>query len=496
MDRPELVLLAFDESQATSAAVAPLLPLLERSLRAAGYESGLVHHRGDLEKALSESIPALLFIGERFDGESGLSIAAAQLERFPTLPILLLAEEGSLRTIQAAWAAGLSGCLYPPLQANDVWQAVERSLGRARRLGDWLRREVKRTTSSLEQRAALSEAEKKRLETILASLGEGMIVLDAQQNIVLLNAAARRLFGLAEADLTGRPARTALSHPELRALLEETGERSPRYSEIHTEDGRVFNAQRTPIPGVGCVITLQDVTHLKQLDRMKNDLVNAVSHDLRSPLTAILGYAELIERAAPLTAQQQEFMQRLRSGVQHTAALIDHLLDVGRLEAGLDAYRELVHLDSLVLHSVSLLEPIIREKDLRVHPQIEPNLPPLRANPFRIQQVVDNLIDNALKYTPPHGEICIRLRAREGQLILQVTNSGPPIPAEEQARIFDKYYRARNADESVAGRGLGLAIVKSIVEGYHGRVWVESAPGSATSFIVLLPAARDEPPSR
>ncbi len=496
MAAPDLILLAFDEAQAASPAMASLLPLLEHSLRAAGYESGLVHHRGDLERALSESAPALLLIGERFDGESGLSLAAAQLERFPTLPILLFAEEGNLRTLQAAWAAGLSGCLYPPLQVNEVLQAVEHSLRRARGLGDWLRREIKRTTSSLEQRAALSEMEKKRLETILASLGEAVIVLDAQQNIVLLNEAARRLFGLGEADLTGRPAAAVLSHPELRALLEKAEDQPVRYYELPLEDGRVFHAQRTPISGVGCAITLQDITHLKQLDQMKNDLVNAVSHDLRSPLTAILGYAELIERAAPLTAQQQEFMQRLRSGVQHTAALIDHLLDLRRLEAGLDTYRELVHLDRLVLSSVSLLESIIREKGLRVHQEIEPDLPPLHANPFRIQQVVDNLIDNAVKYTPPQGEISIRLRAREEQLILQITNSGTPIPAEEQAHIFDKYYRARNTDKSVAGRGLGLAIVKSIVEGYHGRVWVESAPGSATSFIVLLPASRDKPPSR
>jgi DNA-binding NtrC family response regulator len=147
MAKRELILLALDES--------PILNLMERALRAVNYEVAIVHGQDGLIKALDASSPALMLIGETFDDQSGIELAEAQLARFPTLPILLFSEKDTPGTVKSVLMAGLSGFLHPPLKTDDIVEAVKRSLARARNLGDWIRREVKQTTSSLEKRALI-----------------------------------------------------------------------------------------------------------------------------------------------------------------------------------------------------------------------------------------------------------------------------------------------------------------------------------------------------
>ena len=480
MSKRELILLALDES--------PALRLMERALRAVDYEAAIVHDRDGLIKALDESFPSLLLIGETFGGENGIEIAAAELDRFPTLPILLFAEKDTTGTIKAVLKAGLSGYLYPPLKTDDIVDAVKRGLARARHLGDWIRREVKRTTSSLEKRAKISEAEKTQLESVIANIEDGVIVLDDEKNIVLINRAARAAFGLETIELTGQPIESLISNEDVLAMLAKSEGSAVKYYEINFDDGRVFNAQHTPIPKIGSAITMQDITYLKRLDQMKNDFVHTVSHDLRSPLTAVIGYAELVERVGPLNEQQKEFIHRVKGSVQNITALVNDLLDLGRLEAGFDARRELVQVENVLQYSLGLFESLIRKKNIHLYQNIANDLPPLRANPIRIRQMIDNLISNAIKYTPENGEIRILLLTEEHQIILEVTDNGPGIPRDEQARIFEKFYRASNVAEDTKGTGLGLAIVKSIVDSHHGRVWVESALNRGASFFVVLPA--------
>jgi two-component system NtrC family sensor kinase len=266
------------------------------------------------------------------------------------------------------------------------------------------------------------------------------------------------------------------------------GEASGPYrSEVTLEDGRVFNAQVTPIPEVGLAVIFQDITHLKELDRIKSDFVNTVSHDLRSPLTAILGYVELIERVAPVSDQQVEFIRRIELSVQNITALINDLLDLGRIEAGFDVRKEIVPLRALVYHTVDSLRSRIEDKALLLEVDVLEDLPPILGNPMRMRQMLMNLIGNALKYTQAKGEICVSARAQGGQIILQISDNGRGIPLPDQPYIFDKFYRASNVSGE-SGTGLGLAIVKSIVENHQGRIWVDSTPGQGSKFTVVLPA--------
>ncbi|MFO3797209.1 MAG: histidine kinase dimerization/phospho-acceptor domain-containing protein, partial [Anaerolineales bacterium] len=324
MTQQPLILLAFPPS--------PERVIFERALQGIGYEVALAESRPAAEKIFQEAIPALLLLHHAFDG-NGLDFAANLLERFPTLPVILYEEAEKVTSYRRALALGISGYLFPPLRLEDIRETIEHSLRRARRIGDWVRSEVKRTTASLEKQIELSEAERRRYENIFSGIEDGVILLDSARRIVLINPAAQRIFGLASAEnLRGRPLLDVIFHPDLQALLLQSSDARLSYHEIHFEDGRAYHTQITPVHQVGEVITLQDITYLKELDRMKNDFVQIISHDLRSPLTAVLGYTELIERVGPLTDQQRLFLARLKTSVENITALVNDLLDLDRLE--------------------------------------------------------------------------------------------------------------------------------------------------------------------
>lgn len=331
-----------------------------------------------------------------------------------------------------------------------------------------------------------------KLEIILTKVKEGIIVVDHGGRLMLVNPAARALFGLGEARLSGKPVGDVFRHPDLLECLSEEKAAAPFRAELNLEDGRILNAQFTPIAEVGLVVTMQDITYLKELDRIKSDFVHTVSHDLRSPLTAILGYIELIERVGPINDQQREFIRRVQVNVHNITALIDDLLDLGRIEAGFDTRNEILSLADTVHFVVESLRDQIAEKNLAVTVNIPGELPALLGNPLRLRQMLNNLIDNSIKYTPPGGSIHVQVEARGEQIILQISDTGPGIPPGDQPFIFDKFYRARNIAEGTPGTGLGLAIVKSIVENHHGRIWVNSFPGEGATFTIVLPTIEQE----
>ena len=284
-----------------------------------------------------------------------------------------------------------------------------------------------------------------------------------------------------------------IDHPDLLAILEDIKNNKnndpTHHHEISFPDGRVGSAQVTPISDIGYAVTMQDITYLKEVDRVRNEVVHTVSHDLRSPLTSVIGYTELITRAGPLNDNQQEFLKRIQESVAHINTLINDLLELGSIEAGLDTRREWVQLDVLLLYSLDMLQGQIKSKHIKVQSDVSESLPALQANPVRLRQVFDNVVGNAIKYSNKNGEVKIFLKAEGDQIILQVTDNGPGIPAQDQAHIFDKFYRGKNMDKQ-QGSGLGLAIVKSIVDAHRGRMWVESTVGQGSSFFIVLPVNR------
>jgi two-component system NtrC family sensor kinase len=477
MPNPVLVLLAIDDEQA--------LQLFQQALAAGSNETAIAGDRAALDKALQESSPALVIISQGFDKTDEFEVAATVLERLPTLPVLLFFQQDSPEALKKALRVGVSDCLFAPLRIDDIRRAVKNSIRRANRLGDWTRREVKSTTASLQQRVD----ELQKLDTVMMHIEDGVIILDNKSNLLSINPAARRAFGLwQDDDVSGKPVKEVLPHPDLNALLDAGANNPVPHHEITFDDGRVLSAQYTLIPNIGLAVTMQDITYLKQIDRLKNEFVHMVSHDLRSPLTAILGYMDLLGRVGPLNEQQGEFIKRVQASVQNITALVNDLLDLGRIEAGFDSQGELVPLEGIIRFALETLDGQITDKRLNLHlnlPQMD--IPQVRGNPIRLRQMLDNLIGNAIKYTPEDGDITIELGVQSEQVILRISDTGPGIPPVDQPHVFEKFYRASNVPKGVGGSGLGLAIVKSIVDSHQGRVWVESLLGKGSTFTVVLP---------
>ena len=333
-----------------------------------------------------------------------------------------------------------------------------------------------------------SEVERNKLETILTQVEDGVVVVGLDGRIILVNRTARSAFTLEDIILEGKPAKEIFQHPDLLDIFEDNKIHVSR-TEINLDDGRVLNAQITPIPEAGLAITMQDITQLKELDRIKTDFVNTVSHDLRSPLTAILGYVELIDRAGPTTEQQKEFIRRVQFSVNNITTLINDLLDLGRIEAGFDARKEIVPLPAIIQYAVEGLRNRYTEKNQTVTMDIPKDLPSVLGNPVRLRQMIANLVSNSIKFTPIDGKVAVRARSEAGQLILQVIDNGSGIPPADQPYIFDKFYRGSNIPYDAPGTGLGLAIVKSIVENHQGRIWLNSTANQGTVFTVVLPIA-------
>lgn len=405
------------------------------------------------------------------------------LEAHPQVAVIVLSDHYSEKNALQAIRQGCHD--YLPLDQYERWlTAVQRAVLRRRQ-----------TAAQAQALYQVAEAERQRFVAITTRLEQGIIILDLQDRLVLCNPSAQAAFELPSQNYIGQPIRdvitraVTLNGSELLDILEQKACVQSYHFELVLPDGRVMDAQVVLVPEVGRVITLLDITHLKELDRVKSDFVHTVSHDLRSPLTAILGYVELLDRVGPVTAQQAEFIRRIQTSVSNITTLINDLLDLGRIEAGYDGRKEAVHLAAILHYCIDNLYGQIQAKNQTLDLDAPENLPVILGNPVQMRQMVSNLLGNAIKYTPPGGAIRVRADVEAENMILQISDTGSGIPLAEQAFIFDKFYRASNVTEDVPGTGLGLAIVQSIIQAHQGRIWVDSDPGKGTTFTVVLPVA-------
>ncbi len=450
----------------------------------AGYGVIQVLNGADLRKALQNKRLDLLFLGDRLPDEDSFELAEELKTMYPTLPVVLLAKKASRDHLLHSMQLGFVDYLTLPLDKETALEAARRGVERKRRWDGWLKKETGRITGPLNQR--LSE-----MESILEQVNDGVVVLDPQNHIVMVNKAMRRAFELSDKDLLGMPAKNLFHNEELLRILEDPNAQAD-HLEIQSPQGGFYDLHVSRIPAVGTVASLHDISNLKQLDHLRKDFVNTVSHDLRSPLTAILGYVELIERAGPVNPQQIEFIQRVKSSVHATTELINDLLNLGRVEVGMIDELTPVDMKVVVAQQLEVLQAQAQEKKQTLKMAEPGQLAPVLGSRTQLAQMANNLIGNASKYTPPGGEIRVLLRQEQNQLILHVADNGPGIPLEDQGRIFEKFYRASNVDAETQGTGLGLAIVKSIVENHRGRIWVDSKSGEGSIFTVVLPVAKQE----
>ncbi len=337
------------------------------------------------------------------------------------------------------------------------------------------------------------QAEKGKLEAILRGVEEPVLVLDFQEILILANRSARQHLRLPP-QVEGQPFRSVIRHPELLSMIDQKPPIGQTIrQEIAMPDRLIFQASLTAVEGVGYVVVMQDITYLKELDRIKSEFVSIVSHDVRTPLTTIRGYVSLLPRVGPLNPRQQEFVEKVERAMQTIVELLNNLLDLSRLESGYALSMEICSLARILDGAVQIIRPQAEGKQHTLILDLPADLPPIQGDPRRLEQVFLNLLSNAVKYTPPGGRITVRAREQEGHIAVQVSDTGVGIPPADLPHIFSKFYRVRRESEATEGTGLGLAIVKSIVERHGGRVWAESEVGKGSTFTILLPCCSTRP---
>ena len=332
---------------------------------------------------------------------------------------------------------------------------------------------------------------------VLGSTADAVIAMNLGGLVLLANGAVRQMLGLTPDVIEGRPLLEVVDHGPLRELFVRG---QPGISELPLPDGRIAQASMVQVvtpfgEPVGLAVILRDITLLKNLEQMKNDFVNTVSHDLKSPITVIAGLADLMRMAGPTDPNFEKHCQSIRDTAQHMADLVTDLLDIGKIEAGLDAAREPMDLVPVAEEALRLVGPNAQRKTIDLRADL-PEQAIVIAAPIRIRQALVNLIDNGIKYTPAGGRVTVSAAfSADGDgaqtVTIRVTDTGLGIPARDLPHVFDKFYRVDSkATRDIAGTGLGLAITKTIVESVGGRIRVESVEGTGTTFTVELPVAR------
>lgn len=337
-------------------------------------------------------------------------------------------------------------------------------------------------------------AERERFRAVLESSPDAILLFDPKGDLRFANPAAERLLGLSVSKALGQPAASVLHDGDLLDLLREPVPPGQiRSREISRADGRAFWAGRCDLRledgrEVGCLLLVRDITPFKELDRLKSDFIAAVSHDLRSPLTAMRGFVTMLGLAGPLTARQQEYVEKIMGGIDQMTRMINDLLDLRRIEEGV-GQRALCRLRDVVRDVFQEMRPHAMARGLRMAAEIRGQGMVL-GDAAWLRRAIANLVDNAIKYTPEGGSIRLGLEEREDTALVWVQDTGIGIAPADQLRIFEKFYRVRRKETAhVKGTGLGLALVRSIVEWHGGRVWVESQLGRGSTFYIAIPLA-------
>ena len=341
----------------------------------------------------------------------------------------------------------------------------------------------------LDQRFADLVREREETATLIETMADGVVAADARGTIVTLNQAARRLLGYGPDDPF--PALAELFHEkaarDLVATVLSGDEAEPQELE---RVGHTLLVTGRALPNGGGLLVIRDVTELRHLEAMRRDFVANVSHELKTPLTSIAGYAETLASEASPGTQTERFVRPILSNARRMHRLVDDLLDLSRIESGRwQPDPERVDVRGLADEAWAAFADRARERRIQFTTAVG-NVRYVTADAEALRQVLTNLLDNALRHTPPGGRITVSLEPAPGGVTVSVADTGSGIAPEHLPRIFERFYRAdpgRSREEG--GTGLGLAIVKHLVEAHGGRVEAHSGLGKGTTIRMFFPEA-------
>ncbi len=332
--------------------------------------------------------------------------------------------------------------------------------------------------------------ERSKLARILSKTADVVIVVDDIGAIELVNASALAAFDLDAAQTYARQRlEDVFDHPDLLELYTRaTGTGETVIGEVNLPLERTFYASVAPCPTIGWIIVMHDITPLKKTERLKNEIIAAVSHDLKQPLGIMHGFAELLTMTAGDNEQVTAIVPQIQRAIANMKQLIDDQLDLARLESGVQLMVEPVYLRALLGDCIESMQRAANEKSLTITLTAPESLPPVCGDTHYLYRVFVNLIVNAVKYTPEHGQVAVSIEPAGDGVRVSIRDNGIGISPEDQSQIFDRFYRVRRPEtEGIDGTGIGLAIVKRLVELHHGQIGLESQLGVGSTFSVTLP---------
>ena len=336
--------------------------------------------------------------------------------------------------------------------------------------------------------------EQQRLATVLRSTSDVVVLIDVGNRVQLLNPVAERLLQRSASEAAGQVLDDLLDSWVLLAAL--SGNPATEQSfEVPWDDRTVYLAALTVAQdeqgaAIGRVLVMHDITYLKQLDQLKSQMVQMLSHDIRAPLGVATGYLDVLkEDLRPFSPLQAQLIQGMEIALARMEHLAVELLDLERIEAGLERTWAPLSINLLAQEAVADLRAEAQAKHLQVDLSIAADVPPLSGDALRLKQALSNLIGNAIKYTPANGQVWVRVHPEDQSVVVEVQDTGYGIPAAAQPRLFQRFFRAKApGTENIAGTGLGLSLVKAIIEQHGGQISFVSEPGKGSTFTVRLPA--------
>jgi two-component system phosphate regulon sensor histidine kinase PhoR len=328
--------------------------------------------------------------------------------------------------------------------------------------------------------------QKEELNSIIHSLQEGLLVLDKQGRIIRANESFWRIAGTQP--MEGKLYWQTMRNPQLAELLKKVGTERRNFMEELMLGDRIFMCSVTPLEGGEEIVSIfHDITEIKNIEKIKKDFVINVSHELRTPLTAIKGYAETLRKEVD-TAPGKKYLEMVERNTDRLINIVNDLLLLSSLEEKAVLELEDIDLGGFLENVIRIFDQRLKDKQLSLVIDMKENLPPIKADLFKLEQMLVNLLDNAIKYTD-HGEIAISAGVQENRVRIQVRDTGIGIPKENIPRIFERFYVVdKSRSRKSGGTGLGLSIVKHVVLLHKGTIGIESILGEGTTVTVSLPA--------
>lgn len=393
------------------------------------------------------------------------------------------------------------------LRSNDELQKAGEAFNE-------LAQKLKTALESSEQDKSIISAESNKLSAVLSSVIDGIIAVDLGKRVVLANKAAQYLTGYKEEEMQSRPV------DELLHLFKDQEEISAKtycqidFTESPTvqvfesltlvgKEGRRVKVSLTtsPISGnltanLGCLLILHDLTHESELEQMKLDFVSMASHELKTPLTNIIGYLSVFldENRPKLTREQSQLLDRSLASARELQTLVENILSVNKIEREqMSVALEPVDLNNVLDKAIEDLQNQAKLKNITLNLVKDPTLPKVLADRVRVDEVINNLVSNAINYTQAGGMVRVYMAASPNEVTVTVEDNGVGIPREAIPHLFNKFFRVSNTlQKGSKGTGLGLYISKSIVQKLNGKIWVESEVGKGSKFHFSLPVAKEQ----